>query len=200
MTSADAARPPPPAGSPAAAPPHAPPGWSYNPSAWQQRLPLVGAALLGFGIAAYLTLFQLGLLYSVWDPFFGRGTVTILTSGVSRLLPVPDAGLGALGYLVDAVSGSIGGRERWRTMPWIVIIFGLAVGPLGGVSIMLVIMQPVIYHAWCTLCLASALISLLMIGPAMDEMLCSLQYLRRVHRRGGSVWKAFWGSGGKDEF
>jgi hypothetical protein len=33
----------------------------------------------------------------VWEPFFGNGSRLILTSGVSRILPVPDAALGALG-------------------------------------------------------------------------------------------------------
>lgn len=34
------------------------------------------------------------------------------------------------GYLLDAVAGIIGGPRRWRSMPWIVILFGLAVGIL----------------------------------------------------------------------
>lgn len=170
-----------------------PPGWSYNPSAWSDRIPIALAALVGFGIATYLTLFQLKVIGSVWEPFFGDGSRTILTSGVSRALPIPDAALGATGYLLDAVAGMTGGRQRWRTMPWIVVLFGLAVGPLGAVSVMLVVFQPVLYGAWCSLCLASAAISLLMIGPAMDELLASLQELRRVQRRGESVWRAFWG-------
>jgi hypothetical protein len=32
-----------------------PAGWTSNPSTWPQRLPIVGLALVGFGIAAYLT-------------------------------------------------------------------------------------------------------------------------------------------------
>ncbi len=173
---------------------HRPPGWSYNPSNWSQRLPIVGLALVGFGIATYLTLYQLAIFPSVWEPFFGNGSQVILNSSVSRILPIPDAALGALSYLVDAVAGAIGSRRRWRTMPWIVILFGLAVGPLGAVSILLVILQPVLYDAWCTLCLASAAISVAMIGPTMDEFLASLQYLRREHIHGRSVWRAFWGS------
>ncbi len=102
---------------------------------------------------------------------------------------------GALGYLADAISGAIGGRERWRSMPWLVILFGLAVGPLGIVSITLVILQPVLFDAFCTLCLASAAISLLMIAPAMDEVLASLQHIRRAQRAGDSAWRAFWGIG-----
>ncbi|HET7274210.1 MAG TPA: vitamin K epoxide reductase family protein [Longimicrobiaceae bacterium] len=170
-----------------------PPGWSYNPSEWGQRLPIVGAALVGFAIASYLALYQLNVFSTVWEPFFGDGSRKILNSGVSKILPIPDGALGALGYLADAVTGVIGGRDRWRRMPWIVVIFGLAVGPLGAISILLVILQPVLYSAWCTLCLASAVISILMIGPAMDETLASLQYIRQERSRGRSVWRAFWG-------
>jgi Vitamin K epoxide reductase family len=123
---------------------------------------------------------------------FGEGSRMMLTSSISHLLPIPDAALGAF-YLLDAVAGLIGSRQRWRTMPWIVVVFGLAVGPLGAVSIVLVILQPVLFDAWCTLCLVSALISLLMIGPAMDEFLASLQYLKRQHVQERSLWRALWG-------
>jgi hypothetical protein len=151
-------------------------------------------ALIGTAIAGYLTLFQVGLLDTVWEPFFVGGSERILTSWVSQLLhPIPDAGLGALSYLVDAVAGVIGGRRRWRTMPWMVILFGLAVGPLGVVSVTLVILQPVLFDSWCTLCLASGVVSVLMIGPAMDEVLASLQYLSQTSRQGRSTWQAFWG-------
>jgi len=109
-----------------------------------------------------------------------------------RILPIPDAALGALAYLVDAVTGAIGGTARWRTMPWMVVLFGLAVGPLGIVSVLLVISQPIVIEAWCTLCLVSAGISLIMIGPAMDEVLASLQHLKRVSEKDQSVWTAFW--------
>lgn len=80
-------------------------------------------------------------------------------------------------------------------MPWIVIVFGIVVGPLGAISVLLVIAQPVLYGAFCTLCLASAVISLAMIAPAVDEVLASLQRLRRVQLAGGSIWDALWGRG-----
>lgn len=170
-----------------------PPGWSYNPSTWAQRLPIIALALIGFAIASYLALYQVGRVSRVWEPFFGSGSERILHSWVSRLVPVSDAGLGAMGYLLDAVAGLIGGRTRWRTMPWIVIVFGIAVGPAGVISVLLVILQPVLFDAWCTLCLASAVVSILMIGPAMDEVLASLQHIRQRSRAGESVWRAFWG-------
>jgi uncharacterized membrane protein len=171
-----------------------PTGWDYNPSSWSQRLPIIGLSLLGFGIATYLSLYQVGLVDTVWEPFFGAGSERILTSWVSQLLhPIPDAALGAFSYLLDAATGAIGGTRRWRTMPWIVVLFGLAVGPLGIVSVTLVILQPVLFDSWCTLCLVSAAISVLMIGPALDETLASLQHLKRESQRGHSMWATFWG-------
>jgi uncharacterized membrane protein len=171
-----------------------PVGWDYNPSEWAQRIPIIVLSIIGVVIAGYLAAYQLGLFRTVWEPFFGSGSERILTSWVSKLLhPVPDAGLGAVGYLVDAVTGAIGGRRRWQTMPWMVVIFGMAIGPLGVVSVLLVILQPVLFDSWCTLCLASGVISVLMIGPAMDETLASLQHIIRVKQRGGSAWQAFWG-------
>ena len=169
-----------------------PPGWTVNPASWGQRLPIVAVALVGFAIAVYLSLFQVGVIDTVWEPFFGDGSEEVLTSPLSHVLPVPDAVLGAAGYLADAVAGALFGVSRWRTAPWIVVLFGIAVGPFGLASILLVIAQPVLYDAFCTLCLASAVISLAMIPFAMDEVLASLQELRRVKERGGSVWTAFW--------
>lgn len=172
----------------------APPGWDYNPSAWSQRIPVVALAAAAFAIATWLALYQWRLVDGVWEPFFGDGSLVILNSWVSELLPIPDAALGALSYAADAAAGVIGGRDRWRTMPWIVIVLGVAVGPLGAVSVLLVILQPVLFDAWCTLCLVSALLSVLMIGPSMDEVLASLQHLRRERAAGVGLWRAFLGS------
>lgn len=170
-----------------------PPGWTYNPAKWNQRIPIIILALVGMAISSYLAIYQLQWIDTVWEPFFGDGSITILNSKVSHILPIPDAALGAFAYLVDAVTGVIGGEKRWRTKPWIVILFGIAVGPLGFVSLMLVVFQPVLFDAWCTLCLTSAVISVLMIGPAMDELLASLQYLKRAKNAKMNLWKTFWG-------
>jgi hypothetical protein len=176
--------------------PDVPPGWSYNPASWPQRLPIVVVAAVGFLIAGYLALYQARVFPTVWDPVFGHGSEVVLNSWVAttseRTFGVSDAALGALGYLADTVTGLIGSTRRWRTMPWLVILFGLFVGPLGAVSILLVILQPFV-GGWCLLCLVTAFISVLMIGPAMDEVLASLQHLRREHLAGRSVWRALWG-------
>jgi uncharacterized membrane protein len=170
-----------------------PPGWNYNPSIWKRRQPIVIAAGVGFFIATYMGLYQINVIPVVWEPFFGRGSHEVLTSDISYALPIPDSILGAIVYLIDVVTGSVGGSDRWRTKPWIVFAFGIAIGPLGLTSLVLVILQPVAVGAWCTLCLFTALISIMMIGPAMDEVLASLQLMKRAKREGVSLWDVFWG-------
>lgn len=170
-----------------------PPGWGTNPSSWAQRLPIVVLALIGTAVSLYLGLYQVDVFDTVWEPFFGDGSETVLNSEVSHILPIPDALLGTFSYGLDAATGVLGGTRRWKTMPWLVVLFGLAVGPLGAVSVLLVILQPVLFDSFCTLCLASAVISLAMIGPAVDEVLASLQYLKRRRTEGCSTWRVFWG-------
>ena len=57
--------------------------------------------------------------------------------------------------------------------------------------------QPLVYGHWCTLCLSSAVVSMLMVGPAMDEALASLQYMKRVKDAPpgthAGFWRVFWG-------
>ena len=72
-----------------------------------------------------------------------------LTSDVSRSFPIPDAGLGAVAYMVEFLMGFIGDKRRWRTMPWMVTFFGILVVPLGVVSVTLIILQPLAVGARC---------------------------------------------------
>jgi uncharacterized membrane protein len=169
-----------------------PQGWSYNPSTWAQRLGIVFLAMVGFFLSRYMAAFQLGHITYPWDPFFGDGTRRVLTSDISKMFPVSDAGLGALSYLMDALAGLVGGRRRWRTMPWMVLLFGLFIIPPGVTSIVLVILQPVSVGAWCTLCLAASVVMLLMVPPALDEVIATSQFLLRTRREGGSIWRALW--------
>lgn len=169
-----------------------PPGWSYNPSAWPQRVPVVALAFVSFLVAHYMAAFQLGYISSVWDPFFGRQTEQVLTSKVSRAWPISDAGLGAMTYMIEFLMGLMGDQRRWRTMPWMVAGFGFVVVPLGIVSITLVMMQPVVVGAWCSPCLFTAAAMLLMIPLSLDEVVAMIQCIVRKKREGHSAWRVFW--------
>ena len=164
-----------------------PAGWSYNPSAWIQRIPIIALACIGWFIARYLGAYQLGYIDTVWDPLFGDGTERVITSSISKAFPVPDAALGAFAYTLEALFGCKGGSARWRTMPWMVLLFAFLVVPLGLVSITLVILQPVIVGAWCFLCLVAALAMLIMIVLTLDELWATCQFLARSKH----FWRAF---------
>ena len=171
------------------------PGCSYNPSTWHQRAPMIVLGFVGWLISRYLAAFQLGYIQTVWDPFFGDGTRRVLTSEVSRMFPISDAGLGALAYTVEFLMAWMGGRTRWRSMPWMVTFFFIVVVPLGLTHIILVILQPVAVGAWCTLCLAAAFLMLLMIPFTVDEVIVNAQLLAAARRDGKSLWRTFWVGG-----
>lgn len=163
---------------------HIPKGWSYNPSSYVQRLPVIALTVVAWFLARYLAAYQLGFIHTMWDPFFGHGTIDVITSEISKSLPVPDAGLGAFAYTLEFLLGCHGGRARWRTAPWLVLSFGLLVVPVGLVSILLITLQPLVVHAWCTICLLTAFTMLIMIMLAIDEVTASLQLIRRGKRAG----------------
>jgi len=178
----------------------APSPWRHNPSEWSQRVPICLLAAAGFFIAAYMALYQWRLIGDVWDPFFGDQSKQVLDSHVSETMRywfgVPDAALGAIAYLGDVLFGLAGSTRRWQYRPWLVVLFGLDVIPLGVVSAVLVVLQGTALGAWCFLCLVTAGISLLLVVLAYDEVWASLLYLARVRRTTRSrraVWNAFWG-------
>lgn len=172
--------------------PEIPPGWTYNPSSWHQRAPMIGLALVGWFISRYLAAVQLGYIPAAWEPFFGQGTHNVLHSEVSQMWPISDAGLGAVAYTLEMLMGWMGGKSRWRTMPWMVLFFFILVVPLGLTHIVLVILQPVAVGFWCTLCLAAAFVMLCMIPFAVDEVIAMGQFMAASVRQGRPFWWTFW--------
>jgi hypothetical protein len=184
--------------------PAIPPGWTYNPSSWHQRAPLIALALVGWLISRHLAAVQLGYIPAAWEPFFGRGTQLVLHSKVSRMWPISDAGLGACAYTFEFLMGWMGNTRRWRTMPWMVSFFFVLIVPLGIVSIVLVILQPVAVGHWCTLCLATATVMLVMIPLMLDEVFAMFHFMALAKREGKPLWRTFWvgdtvEGGGPDE-
>lgn len=178
--------------------PNIPPGWDFNPSGWVQRMPIIVLALVGFFISRYLCAYQLGHIDAVWDPFFGgatanpkNGTEEVITSSVSEAWPVPDAGLGALTYALEIITGLMGSVRRWRTMPWLVMLFGIMIVPLGVVSIIFIIIQPIVIGTWCTLCLIGAAAMLIQIPYSLDELVATSEFLYRRKKQGRPLLRIF---------
>ena len=146
-------------------------------SHWKTRVIVAALAAIGLFIASYLAVYQSGLIHQVWEPFFGQGSDRVLHSFVSETLPVPDAVVGAVGYAVEFVTTVSGGAERWRLRPKLVLFYGLVVAGLAVAGVALVALQAFVLHAFCTFCLLSAIISLVVAFLARDEVFASLKLL-----------------------
>jgi uncharacterized membrane protein len=169
-----------------------------NPSAWKPRILLAVITAVATGIATYMSLFQWGLIAHVWDPFFS--TDKVLTSDVSRDLKryflIPDAALGAISYLGDAVLSLVGSKTRWKDKPWLVLLFGVYVIPPAAVSVVLVALQGLVVKAWCFLCFITAAISVVSILLSYNEVKVTVVYLCRVWQRcrsGKILWNTIRG-------
>ena len=104
---------------------------------------------------------------------------------------MPDAGVGALVYLLEILVGVAGSARRWRTMPWLTTLFGILIVPLGAVSITFIIIQPILLNTWCTLCLIAATAMLLQIPLSVDELVATGQFLWRRKSQGHSLLRVF---------
>lgn len=131
---------------------------------------MLALATVGLVVAGYLTAVQIKLLAHAWDPIFGeRSTSDVL--GLTH--PVPDAAAGVLAYAIELVL-LIARRGR--------LVLGLALSAGGLTSLALVIIQPAVVGAWCTLCLASAGLSLGLLALGRREAIGALSALRRPRR------------------
>ena len=178
---------------------HVPP-YNHNPSAWSQRIPICLIAFVAAAISTHLSMYQWGLIESSWDPVFGEGSNRVLKSDTAQsmygILGIHDAALGVIAYLGDAILGFAGSTRRWQYRPWLVVLFGIDVIPLGIVSVILVLCQAFIVGDWCFLCLITAVMSLILVYWAWDEVRASLTYLKLVWTQNHDkrlLWRAFWG-------
>lgn len=150
-----------------------------SPSSWPPRIARVFLAVACSGIATYLALYQYGVVEQVWEPFFGDGSRIILReSWISNLLPVPDALVGALGYLAEGIAAVIGTRRRWQTIPRVVLAESFLIISLAIVSLLLALAQPTLFQAGCTLCLITTVLSLPPVALAYRETVATIRVLR----------------------
>jgi uncharacterized membrane protein len=143
----------------------------------------------GLLVSSYLAFFQYQLIDTVWDPLFGGASSrAVLTSTLSRALPVHDAALGAIAYLAETVLEAAGGSRRWRQRPWILLLLGLTAAVMALTSLGLILVQATVVQRFCTLCLASAGISLIVPFLVAPEVEAAARHVYRGHRLSGS-WR-----------
>jgi hypothetical protein len=117
----------------------------------------IAVAAAGAAISIYLACYQVGIVSNVWEPFFGDGSRIVLHSRLSRALPIPDAAVGALGYIAEAI---LGARGRLNEHVGSALVLGAIAVAMAGAGICLAAYQIFVLATACTLCLSSAALSL----------------------------------------
>jgi hypothetical protein len=163
-----------------------PRGFDHNPTSYRRRGLLAVLAFAGLVVAMYLTLYQWDA-WDVWDPFFDARVVLDLTA------PVPDAFAGVLAYGAELLLLALGGRDRWKRLPWACLALGGVLTTGAVVSVALIIVQPTVAGGWCTLCLVSAVLSLALFALGIGEARAAWQHVREQLARGVALGDAVWG-------
>lgn len=137
-----------------------------------RRVAVAVLSLVGLAIAAYLALFQLKVLRTVWDPLPGHGSEWILRrSPLVRWLGFPDAAIGVVAYGAEFALDLWGDERRTSNRPWVVAAAGVLAAGMALGSLGLVALQAIFRH-WCFLCLTSAVVSLAvaaLLAPEVSE-------------------------------
>ena len=171
-----------------------PPRMDHNPSSWSRRVAIAFLALGAHLSARYMASYQLGYIDTIWDPVFddGKGTWYVITSDISKMFPVSDAGLGAFAYMMELLLVFKGDDARWRKMPWVVACFGFLVVPVGIVSSLLIFLQPVVVGHLCFWCLLTAFFMLIMVILTVGEVKAMYRFVKDSMKQGKSFNKLFW--------
>lgn len=168
-----------------------PPGFDHDPTSWRRRGVLIALAAVGLLVAGYLTLYQLGVFASVWDPVFGsRSSRAVL----DLTAPVPDAAAGVLAYASEIVLLLIGRPGRWRTMPWTCLGLGAVLVTGVVVSVVLIVVQATVVGDWCVLCLCSVGLSFALFALGIGEARAALRHVRGIRDRGVGLGDALRGA------
>lgn len=134
-------------------------------------------ALAGLAIAVYLSLYQVGLISTPWDPFFGRRVARVL----DLTAPVPDALAGVMAYATELLLLAIGRTRLWARAA----LGGVLVGGV-GVSIVMIVIQPLVGD-WCTLCLCSAGLSGALFALGIGDTRAALVSMGRPREHGRPI-------------
>jgi uncharacterized membrane protein len=146
-------------------------GRAPRPRAPQWVVPAL--ALLGVGVAAYLSYVELTGTRAVCGPVGDCNTVQ--QSAYARLMGVPIGVLGIGGYLAIMAAWAIGvvGRARERERIW-VVIWAMALGAT-LFSAYLTFLEPFVIGATCAWCLSSAVIVTLILVVATPRAVALLR-------------------------
>jgi len=93
-------------------------------------------------------------------------------------LPIPDSLLGLVSYAVTAALTGLGGPDRHRRSPTLVLLMAAKVYGDAALGTALFAIQWTWYRAFCMYCVTTSLLSLVAVALAIPETRAALQRLR----------------------
>lgn len=127
------------------------------------RRVMLGLAVLGVGLAAYLTYVHYSGIKPVCTA--GQACIKVQTSQWSELAGVPVALIGLIGYIAILASLLAPDREEWRLATLGLTLMGF------GFSAYLTYRELFSIHAVCEECASSAVIMTLLLAAAVSRYL-----------------------------
>ena len=120
------------------------------------RMAIAVLALIGLLVAAYLSMYKLGMLGVIQCQI--GSCETVQTSRYAYFLGMPVAFYGVGAYIAILVVAMLGIQPRFERERWVALaLFGMsAVGVL--FSAYLTYLEAAVIHAWCQWCVVSAVL------------------------------------------
>ncbi len=137
-------------------------------STWR-RWTIAGLSTLGLLDSLYMLAYHEGWIDSLVCPFFGEGCNIVGRSKQARHFGIPNAAIGAVGYIVTGTLALAGGKVSSNVEP-------LRTAALAGTSAAAALASAVLTweqksktKAWCFWCLTSSAIHALILPLAIAE-------------------------------
>jgi len=156
----------------------------------RRRWAMGGLALFCFVLAGVMACYQLGYIHHIWEPFFQHdamqnGSMQVLHSWISRSLPVSDAGMGAVVYMLETILIFAGPADRILRYPQLVLLNAGITLLAAAVSAALVLLQAFVLKTGCTLCLLVAGMVFALAGFSLSELTMLFSTRKRLRTHGG---------------
>ncbi len=151
-----------------------------TPDLWPRRATVV-LSLVGVASMAATSLLQTGVVRHLPDPPLpGFDSDKVNLSKTAYPFGIPDGTIGLLSFAANLPLAAVGGPDRARVRPWVVVLAAAKALADAAVSGWYFYQMPTKEKAWCGYCIAAQLANLGITALILPEARRALSELRRA--------------------
>ena len=137
----------------------------------RRRRGIIALSMAASGSMALITLYQTGLIRHLPEPPLSLLDADRVDASAEayQKLRTPDAALGLASYAATIVLAAMGGEDRAKNAPWVVLALAAKIAFDAANAIRLTIEQPVTQKAYCFWCLLAATATLATVPLIVPE-------------------------------